>query len=247
MEVSDLGIEKIKHKVKYSMNRFVNLGSLPRVSNKDIQNSIANKYTAWVDMMGIRSRMLKSIVQASTMILRMHGCISELVNKSDGCEFYPVMDGCYIVSDDLNLILTTLSQIHRKFLGEVYETKTYLIMLRSSVAYGEMLLLENLPESSDFLKRVNKNPKLNHLLFGKALVQAYGNEKGAIPFGIVLDDNVSVNNSSFVQVDSKRYYKWFDGIEDILKNAFCNALKNSGLCKDKKINYQDSFNIMINN
>lgn len=169
-----------------------------------------NKYVLWVDIMGIKEKMSRSLWQSANFICKFHSVVSESI--TDGVTVYPVMDGVYVTFDDgvdvVAKIKKFISNVFSKLLLEFSAEKEFehRFMVRGGLAYGPIyagsrLTKDVVPQFYD---------KGEGLLLGFPVVQANVCEGYAPPFGICLHDSVLAKASeagSHVAFSGK-WYHW---------------------------------------
>lgn len=147
-------------------------------------------YVCWLDVMGTRNQMLRSVPAAATFMFKLQCAVLEAgeeVGLDEGVRLYPVMDGVYITSrhrQPLQDILNqTLCRLAITFLKE--QTPYYQFLARGAIAFGPVYHGADLnPNTSKVLA---KHPLIrDSILMGLPMAQAYRDEGTAPPFGIAV-------------------------------------------------------------
>lgn len=172
-----------------------------------------NEFVCWLDMMGTKSIMSRSLEEYSIKMFKLHNTAllaEEEMEDSEDLTLYPVMDGVYIVSktkhtleEYLRLVFNTLAQdiIDER---EVYHR----FIIRAAVAFGPIVHGQDIPEDATQLDDTFKDT----LLLGFPMVQAFGYEKEAPPFGIYIHESARSFTSNEGEEEPFRYvwWKWFE-------------------------------------
>jgi hypothetical protein len=148
------------------------------------------KYVAWLDMMGSSSTLARSTDIASIHIGKFHSAI--LRAKSDTRfkgNLYPMVDGCYITSENGKPVLNLLKAVFRSLaLTFIFETEPkYRFMVRGSLAYGKVIAGENIRNCS--LQFAEEPAFVESILFGHPLAVAFHDESSAPPFGLWVEQS----------------------------------------------------------
>lgn len=172
-----------------------------------------NEFVCWLDMMGTKSIMSRSLEEYSIKMFKLHNTAllaEEEMDDSEDLNLYPVMDGVYIVSktkhtleEYLRLVFNTLADdiINER---EVYHR----FIIRAAVAFGPIVHGRDIPEDATQLDEAFKNT----LLLGLPMVQAFGYEKNAPPFGVYIHESARSFAPDDEDEEPFRYvwWKWFE-------------------------------------
>ena len=165
-------------------------------------------YVVWLDVMGTRSTMSRSLPMAANFVCKLH--VSALEGPHAPCTLYPMLDGLYITAtsrDDLaallecvfasnaTLFLNTDKPQHRHF-------------IKASVAFGPAVPGSDIPEACT--RTLNDNPGYRaSILLGIPLAQAFAGERKAPPFGVYVHESAR----AFAPIGQKpfpyRWWQWF--------------------------------------
>ena len=171
-----------------------------------------NEYVAFIDIMGTRTHMKKSVRESANFIFKLHsGIISAWREKPYKNVFvYPVMDGAYITSGNkenmINILLRVFRSLSDLFLKE--SNSSYLYLVRGSLAFGEVIHGHNVPYEASKAFEMSLGYKDN-ILLGSAMIAAYDGESLAAPFGIYISDSASKGKEN-KGGSFKPDWKWFD-------------------------------------
>lgn len=190
------------------------------------------EYVAFIDIMGTRTHMKKSVRETANFIFKLHSAIISAWREKPykNVFVYPVMDGAYITTSNKRDMINILVRIYRSLsLNYLSETKlAFLYLVRGAVAYGDVVHGHNIPYEASKAFEMNLGYKDN-LLLGSAMIAAYDGEGKAAPFGIYIDDSAIKhpgNESGAFRAD----WKWFnDGslkIEDTLPQRLSEMIQD---------------------
>jgi len=170
------------------------------------------EYVFFIDIMGTRNHMKKSVRETANYIFKLHaGIISAWREKPYKNVFvYPVMDGAYITSGSkenmINILLRVFRSLSEGFLKEI--NSSYLYLVRGSLSYGEVIHGHDVPYRASKAFEMSLGYK-DEILLGSAMISAYDGERCAAPFGIYIDDSASrgkENRGGSFKPD----WKWFE-------------------------------------
>jgi len=120
------------------------------------------------------------------------------------CTIYPMMDGVYVVSEDLDEMIVFLKATFERAARQVVEREVEdVFLIRGGLSYGPIV------EGKDFQIEFNDQEyqdNIESLLIGPPMVEAYTMEEEAPPFGIAIHESAR----SFTPDDFRyQWYKWF--------------------------------------
>jgi hypothetical protein len=145
-------------------------------------------YVCWLDVMGTRNQMERSVPTAATFIFKLHCAVLEAYDELEcraGLRLYPVMDGVYIASRRRGPLQTLLNQALRRVVAEflAQEKHFHRFIARAAVAFGPVYHGHAIvPETSRVLSSYTATR--DSILVGLPVVQAFLAERDAPPFGI---------------------------------------------------------------
>lgn len=196
-------------------------GDLPSPDPKE-------SYVCWMDIMGTGNNMYQNISIAAKKILKFQ-MIAKRFENGD-ITIYPMMDGVYIVSEEVGEL--------KKFLEESFEEAAEQVLkmpledmfvIRGGISFGPVVEGKDFPTNfEDEQYRQN----IESLLIGPPMVEAYTIEDSAPPFGIAIHDSAR----SFTPDDFKyQWYEWFqpenrelaNDLRKELEEYFQNSTNNS--------------------
>jgi len=147
------------------------------------------EYVAFIDLMGTKNHMLRSVRATSNFIFKLHAAVVSVWRKSSyqGVFVYPIMDGAYITSktkENMEKILVKIfSDLSELFIRE--SKPLHQFIPRCGLAYGEIIHGHDVPYQASKIFELDLGYK-NNILLGQAMINAYTSEGCAAPFGIYL-------------------------------------------------------------
>lgn len=158
-----------------------------------LHKNIENEYVAFVDIMGTRTHMKKSVVESANFIFKLHAAIisawREMAEKR--IFIYPVMDGAYITASRKEDMERILVRVYKSLADVIIKSSNdnleHFFLIRGCVAYGEVVHGHNIPYSASKAFESYLGYK-DQILLGRAMIAAYDGERKAAPFGIYIDD-----------------------------------------------------------
>lgn len=196
-----------------------------------VRKHIKTRYVAWIDLMGARGIMGRSLPKAANFIGKIHEAILSQCNEQsleNGHTLtpYPVIDGAYITSKyraDLDICLSgIMRRLAETFVKEQKQEHRFLV--RGGIAFGDILEGAHLAKGSDTLR---KSERYSHCVaLGSAIGQAYSAESLSPPFGFCVDITArSISTPGQPTYPSLFWRWWSDAGEDGLKQASALASK----------------------
>lgn len=149
-----------------------------------------NRYVLWVDIMGSQGKMLRGLRTASIPLMKLHVAALEAQKKNTHkpINLYPVIDGIYVVCEDLGPLEFFISDVFRSMGAEFIMLEQWeRSVIRGAIAYGPVILGGESVEGSGILK---ESSYAESILLGMPLVQAFVAEKTAPPFGVFVHESV---------------------------------------------------------
>jgi len=197
---------------------------VPKVyTASDQLDNVSEEYVCWLDLMGFRGSMSKSLEQSAIYMLNLHVAVDEEMNR-DKITHYPVMDGVYLTTDDQDAMLDLLADVFSKLAKDNIENQPtkYTYVPRASLSYGPILHGENIGEdaNADF---INGSSYAESLLLGLPMIQAIENESKAPPFGIYVDQSARAFSPNDDPIE-KRWYEWFRHFDDDISDLLLQTL-----------------------
>lgn len=152
-------------------------------------------YVCWLDVMGTRNQMLRSLPISANFIFKLHcGVLEEfdLLTPEDqkALWFYPVMDGMYITASARQPLMTLLAHSLRRLAETFIQQKTpyYRFLVRGAIAFGPVVHGDSANADASWV--IDKHRRtFDSMLLGLPMAQAYDAERIAPPFGIAIDES----------------------------------------------------------
>lgn len=174
------------------------------------------EYVLWLDCMGIKSSMSRSIDVSANFIGKFHSALSVYC---DICSVfaYPVMDGAYLTApnkrDITRFIAKFLKEMTQEFINETDSSHQFLV--RGALAYGQVQHGHKIsidafcpPKSAPDRKEKMLEHKKT-LIFGLPVIQAFTSENYAPPFGIYIHETARTFSAASEKPISAVWYNWF--------------------------------------
>ena len=101
------------------------------VFNLSKMEAPSNEYVCWLDVMGSRNIMRRSMSFAANFVMKLHiACLSTLESEPS-MELYPMVDGVYVCNTNLVALLEYVRLVYRKLAMEFVSEKNPLYAVRS--------------------------------------------------------------------------------------------------------------------
>ena len=192
-------------------------------------------YVAWLDVMGSRSMMTRSLNTAANFIFKLH--VASLETPRKEVFLYPMNDGIFAVGSNLITI--------RDWIGGSYERinqanmsargdQTKVFLARAGIAYGKVVEGRYLQADASRTLADPSNMRIrDSILIGAPVANAYLSEHSTSPFGVLVHESARTFAPENVQPWSygrfmrywppKRKPPWVYEIEDTVVKylAFC--------------------------
>lgn len=152
------------------------------------------EYVAFIDLMGTKNHMCRSVKDTSNFIFKLHAAIVAAWRKSayQGVFVYPIMDGAYITSktkENMEKILVKIfSDLAEIFIKE--NNPFHQFIPRCGLAYGEVIHGHDVPYQASKVFELDLGYK-NNILLGQAMINACMGEGIAAPFGVYLHETAT--------------------------------------------------------
>lgn len=122
---------------------------------------VTKEYVAWVDVVGTRSAMTRSVMASATYIFKLHTAALLSSSEASGVALYPVMDGFYVTCNEQGTILKYLknvcTMIAATFISESENHHRFLI--RGAMSYGAVYHGRGISGTA-FEKTLYKRPQM---------------------------------------------------------------------------------------
>ena len=170
-------------------------------------------YVCWLDVMGSQNMMSTSLVASANFICKLH--IAVLEANIPECSLYPMLDGLYITAERqrhmLSLLTATFSRIAHSFCCAKEHRHRFIV--KASLAYGPVLHGRNIPSGANRVLGANEGHK-SSILIGIPVIQAFGGERHAPPFGIFIHESARSFAPSGDRPLPYVLWRWFDRIDE---------------------------------
>lgn len=147
------------------------------------------RYVIWIDIMGARSKMLRSVRTASIPIMKLHVAALTAIgkNRKQPIELFPMIDGLYVISEHLDPLRFFISDIFRSMAAEFIAIELWeRSVVRGGLAYGPVILGRESRGGADILGDISY---ADSILIGMPLIQAYTSESNSPPFGLYVHES----------------------------------------------------------
>lgn len=150
-----------------------------------------DRYVMWLDVMGTRSIMTRSVQTAANFVYKLH--VAALESPHAAINLYPMNDGVFAVADDWRSLQTwakeVFNRIHLANSSLTGKTKwRKIFMVRGALAYGEVAEGRALPITASTVLAAHK-PYCEAVLVGPPVVNSFLSERCASPFGIAVHES----------------------------------------------------------
>jgi hypothetical protein len=191
-------------------------------------------YVCWLDLMGARSAMRRSLQTAANFIMKIHVACQEEIKSSTGITLIPMIDGLYILSSQRSQLEVFLKAVMGKlaatFMQE--ETPLFRFLIRGGIAFGPVATGDRLAGGAKALSKCKAYT--DNIAIGVPLSEAFEAEHIAPPFGF----SIAQSARTFAPKGEKTYpavfWRWCSGtglgkdllqkVEDYYAWAECHSL-----------------------
>jgi hypothetical protein len=145
-------------------------------------------YVAWVDVMGVRAYMSRSLPTTANFVFKLHAAV--LDTQSESVILYPVMDGAYAVAASQVELCRFLERVFVELANEFIKQPNplYRFLVKGSVAYGRVFHGADVPAAASQTIYESGRYKAA-ILLGMPMVQAFQSERQAPPFGVFIHES----------------------------------------------------------
>lgn len=177
--------------------------------NAELVKNPTAKFVLWLDVMGIKEKMSRSLAQSSNFIAKFHVAVQRTAHRmANQPSIYSAMDGAYILfdtgEDARDFIRRFFSYMSQAFIND--EPK-HQFLVRGGLAYGDVYEIKSiLPALSEGDRNLFSEIPL---VMGFAVIQAHLAEKDAPPFGIFIHETAREVCSNGVRLFSGSWFRWF--------------------------------------
>ena len=142
---------------------------------------------AWIDMMGVKNFMWRSISSCAIFIGKLYESVEHAVSQHDAKQIrvFRMSDGIYICGEKFSYVRDVVDLAMYRCVCDFLNTKDdhHRFLLRAAIAYGNTIIGEDLKA---------KNPKcsfLDSMIIGAPVAWANEAERKAPPFGVFLHES----------------------------------------------------------
>ena len=147
-----------------------------------------NEYVAWVDVMGVKAVMARTLQATANFVLKLH--VAMLEAPRQGVRLYPVMDGAYVTSPTQDAMTDFLRDVYARLAGVFVSAGSplYQCVIKGALSYGPVIHGADLPSAASYT--LDNNPEYRgSILLGMPMVQAVQSELKAPPFGVFVHES----------------------------------------------------------
>ena len=159
--------------------------------NADKMGRPSWSYVCWLDVMGMRSRMVWSDAISANGIFKLYNAAVRACKKAghpSGFRLYPVMDGAFLTAERWQELADVVRETMRLYAGTFLITNSNALrfMIRGGMSYGPIYHGSGLKHEADTYLAAQPDIR-NAIVIGTPVLSAYTTERGAPPFGIGVD------------------------------------------------------------
>ncbi|MDR2891233.1 MAG: hypothetical protein LBV18_06550 [Alistipes sp.] len=189
------------------------------------------EFVCWIDIMGSQATMTTVINRAANFIFKFHACVLECRDTNNiDVTYYPVMDGVYITSANIEALQTAINTIFKR-LATIFAKEYNLdhsFIIRGAIAFGPVIHGRDISvDCNSYLGSADSNYK-KQLLLGMPISQCYNGERDAPPFGVYMHDSAI----AFGKL-SGRFYRWWNNDEEFIKKLEKGIVKYFEHCQNR--------------
>jgi hypothetical protein len=145
---------------------------------------IEARFVAWLDVMGTRETMNRSLPKAANFVFKLH--IASINARPADLRLYPMNDGVFGVAESIYTIKTWLSrdfEAVNKANTAAKGDQSKVFMVRAAIAFGHVIEGCKLPQKAS--AELHATPTVRDaIVLGAPVGNAYVGEKETGPFGI---------------------------------------------------------------
>lgn len=167
------------------------------------------RYVLWLDVMGAAPKIARNVKTAAIPVMKLHVAALTAVKKNakTPIDLYPIIDGIYVVSEDLHPLLFFMSDVFRSMAAEFLAVKNWeRSIIRGAISYGPVILGRESAAGADILSETSY---CQSILLGMPLVQAYEAEKHAPPFGVYIHESARAFAPPNAQPLTSLLFQWW--------------------------------------
>ncbi|NOZ23991.1 MAG: hypothetical protein GXP25_23180 [Planctomycetes bacterium] len=167
-----------------------------------------NAYVAWLDMMGTRAIMSRSLPITANFIFKLHTAVLEAPHAD--MRLYPVMDGVYIVATRQGALREFLCNVFARVADTFVSTRDihHRFVIKCAIAYGPVLHGQSVPPEANFTLDNNQAYR-DSILLGMPMIQAFLGESNAPPYGVYVHESARAFSPEEESPFRHVWWKWF--------------------------------------
>jgi hypothetical protein len=155
--------------------------------------------------------MQRSHVRAANYVMKLHASV--LLDVPPEVALYPVIDGVYLVSEnELSLRSAIVETMFRLGTNFIFEQEHFRFLVRGAVAFGPVILGEELTGNSHVLMKHREY--CNRVVLGMPLTQAYFAERSASPYGIFVHESARAFSAPQARWLRTVHFRWWQLDDD---------------------------------
>ncbi|MCL4553946.1 MAG: hypothetical protein M1617_06345 [Actinobacteria bacterium] len=168
-------------------------------------------YVAWLDVMGAKGAMLRSLPVAANFVFKLHVTALEDSTNYPGLRLYPVMDGVYVVTESRSQMRDFLAGAFRRLAhchaSEPQQEHRFLV--KCAVAYGPVIHGSDVSAAASavFQQSPQNAAYKDSILIGMPVVFAAQSERQAPPFGVFVHESAA---EYLTPAERKRSHIWWE-------------------------------------
>lgn len=147
-----------------------------------------NSYVAWVDVMGVRATMSRSLPITANFVFKLHAAVLDAPQTD--IHLYPVMDGVYVVAERQGPLRDFLKAVFSRVADSFVSTSDnhHRFIIKAAIAFGPVIHGDALPRETNYLLDENRAYR-DSVLLGMPMIQAIEGEKRAPPYGVFIHES----------------------------------------------------------
>lgn len=176
-----------------------------------LPGTATDAYVAWIDVMGVRAFMLRSLPVTANFVFKLH--VAALEEADPAVRLYPVMDGLYVVTSDRTKMRAFLKAVFLR-LADCFCSTTeneHRFLVKCAVAKGPVIHGSDIGiAASPVFGQSSQNEQYkDSILLGMPMVLAVQSEPQAPPFGVYVHSSASDLLTSTERKHSHIWWHWF--------------------------------------
>lgn len=168
----------------------------------------SDAYIAWLDVMGVRATMLRSLPVTANFVFKLYVAVLEAPRQN--IRLYPVMDGVFIVTPSRDELRAFLMEVFVR-LADLFVTtqqNEHRFLVKCSVAFGGVIHGSQVPPNVSNVFQQHHAYK-DSILLGMPVVYAVQGEPRAAPFGVFVHDSARDFLFAAERKRSHIWWSWF--------------------------------------